>query len=117
MTPAIEVMFSASRKALVKSIIVCVAPGTISIMSLKKSSTTGARVALMAVDALPKLFFSKSKLVATPWSFSAWPAVICSVPLTASNLVFKTFNSLELSAKRGFSLDKSLPKDSRTKVT
>ena len=53
LTPAIELMFSASKNEFIKSIIVCVASGTTAIISLKKSSITGASVALIAVVALP----------------------------------------------------------------
>ena len=77
LTPAIDDMFSASRNELIKSITVCVASGTIAIMSLKKSSSTGAIVALIAVAAFPADDDSSVNVFDTLRTASACVPVIC----------------------------------------
>ena len=116
LTPFDEFISLGSSIELTKLIIVCVACGTISITSLKKSSKAGASVALIAVVAFPIDDVISVKVFDTSRNASACVPVICKDLFTSSKRFLSSFNSLELPLNNGINLDASLPNDSNTNV-
>ena len=81
-------------------------------MSLKKSSSTGAKVALIAVVAFPADDDSSVNVFDTSRKASACVPVICNDLFTSSNRFLSFSNSFELPTNNGMSLSESLAKDS-----